>query len=331
MPSEDIFSDNFSSLEVYVTLFDYAFLPQGLALYHSLLEHCRDFRLWVLCIDDKCFQCLNNLNLDYIHLLKLSNLETEQLLSVKKDRTRAEYCWTLTPWSIQWVLDADLEAKRVTYIDADIFFFSDPSSIFSDLDNSGKSFLLTGHNFSPSYEQSSTSGMYCVQFVPVTRGKGEIILKYWRDKCIDWCYARFEDGKFGDQKYHEEIAFLFKEDVLILNSDGRFMAPWNLDIVSYSTAVFYHFHGFRILDSQKFLLCQSYRVSKCVIDNVYTPYIRTLGLICALYHSSGVTFKRQTSVTLKLRFKMLVTKCVRPIFSFLRRCENSAIVGYIDI
>ncbi len=327
----DISSHNISGSEVYVTLFDSLFLPQGLALYHSLLEHCQDFRLWVLCIDDDCFQCLNQLNLDFLHLLKLSNLETDQLRNVKRDRSRAEYCWTLTPWSIQWVLAADLEAKRVTYIDADIFFFKDPSPIFSDLDDSGKSFILTGHNFSPSYEQSSTAGIYCVQFVPVVRGRGEIILKYWRDKCMDWCFARFEDGKFGDQKYHEEIAYLYRDDVLILNSDSRFMAPWNLDIVPYSKAILYHFHGFRILKRKKFLLCQSYRLPRCVVDNIYNPYIRTINLLYSRYCNSGLKFRPQIHLTFKLRLKILATKLVRTIFSFLRRCESAAILGNNNI
>ena len=67
--------------------------------------------------------------------------------SVKRSRSKAEYCWTLTPWSIQWALSADIEASRVTYLDADTYFLKSPSEIFHEFDLSGKSFLITEHGF----------------------------------------------------------------------------------------------------------------------------------------------------------------------------------------
>lgn len=108
--------------EHYVTLFDAAFLPQGLTLHSSLLRHGDDFILWILCLDLECLHTLQHLGLPRIRLLDLQNLETSDLLAVKPERTRAEYCWTLTPWSIQWVFEADATALRVTYLDADVFF-----------------------------------------------------------------------------------------------------------------------------------------------------------------------------------------------------------------
>ena len=76
--------------EHYVTLFDACFLPQGLCLYFSLVKNAGDFVLWVLCIDQECFDVLQRLNLPRLRLLNLGSLETAELLAVKPFRSRAE-------------------------------------------------------------------------------------------------------------------------------------------------------------------------------------------------------------------------------------------------
>jgi hypothetical protein len=60
----------------YVTLFDRNFLPQGLALYESMLCHANPFTLWVLCMDEKTEQVLNRLSKPGIRLIPLAEVET---------------------------------------------------------------------------------------------------------------------------------------------------------------------------------------------------------------------------------------------------------------
>ena len=75
----------------YVTLFYINFLPQGLALHSSILEHGGDFILWVLCVDANCLEKLKKLDLPRMRLLDLAELETLELRAVKPSRSRAEY------------------------------------------------------------------------------------------------------------------------------------------------------------------------------------------------------------------------------------------------
>ena len=271
--------------EHYVTLFDSVFLPQGLALHHSLLEHGGDCVLWVLCLDDACFQTLKRLDLPQMRLLDLADLETPELLAVKPGRTRAEYCWTLTPWSIQWVLEDDPTAKRVTYLDADVFFLKSPAPIFAEFEASGCGVLITEHGYAPEYDQTPTSGRYCVQFLPVVRGLGEPILHWWRDRCIEWCFARFENGLFGDQKYVEQFAAIFPSLVYSTGPDSRFQAPWNASLYGFSQAIIYHFHHLRLCENGTYLFCldgdrehlrRAYVIPGPTLEYIYFPYCETL-------------------------------------------------------
>jgi len=121
--------------------------------------------------------------------------------------------------------------------------------------------LITNHRYTPKYDQSATSGLYCVQFMTFKNDeKGLKVLKWWRNACLDWCYARCEDGKFGDQKYLDNWPNQF-EGVHELQNLGGGVAPWNiqqyivekdLKCKEISTninfnIIFYHFHNFKFL------------------------------------------------------------------------------------
>lgn len=305
--------------EHYVTLFDSTFLPQGLALYSSLLEHGDDFLLWILCLDVECLQTLQRLSLPQIRLLDLQNLETADLLAVKPERSRAEYCWTLTPWSIQWVFEADATALRVTYLDADVFFLNSPIHIFNEFKASGRDVLITEHCYAPECDQTPTSGRFCVQFLSVVRGQGELVLFWWRDRCLEWCFARSENGKFGDQKYLESFSHEFPGLIYEISSDSRLQGPWNASIFRFSDAVLYHFHGLRLFSMSTAFVC-SYPLSWPLINHVYIPYFRRIYSLISHYSiplaAQAVSPGFKEIILLKLKKKILssIAGVIRPPF-----------------
>ena len=122
------------------------------------------------------YAVLTRLSLPNVRLLRLEEVETPELRNVKTSRTRAEYCWTMTPFASLAVLARDPQVDRVTYVDADFWFMKSPAPLFEELNSSGKQVLMTDHAYSPEYDQSSTSGQYCLPLVTFCRGAGQAVL-----------------------------------------------------------------------------------------------------------------------------------------------------------
>jgi len=279
-------------MEHFVTLFDTAFLPQGLALHGSLERHAGKYTLWILCMDSELEQALSRLDLPNVRLLSLAAVETPDLLRVKGGRSRAEYCWTITPFTPRFVFEADPSVGRVTYVDADVWFRKSPQPLFGELERSGKDVLITDHAYAAEHDKSATSGQYCVQFVTFTRSGGEVVRKWWEERCLEWCFARFEDEKFGDQMYLDDWPERFARHVHVLEHQEWTLAPWNATRFPYSAAVMYHFHGLRILTGRKVSLAD-YPLPPAVVSNVYEPYLACLRGALELLSSIDLDLRAQ--------------------------------------
>lgn len=265
-------------MEHYVTLFDRNFVPQGLALHESLQRHSGPFTLWVLCIDEVTRDVLEQLNCSNLRTIPLLEVEREvpELIAIKPGRTRAEYCWTLTPFTPDLVFRRDPTATRVTYVDADVFFFSDPGRLLEGFAETRKAVQITEHAYDPAYDQSAVSGRFCVQFMTFVRGASQSVLRRWQQQCLEWCFARPEPGRFGDQKYLDDWPERFTTLVHILHPQQGLQAPWNARMFSVEHCVGWHFHGLRLLPDMKILLHRHYVVPDEVIQIVYLPYVAAL-------------------------------------------------------
>lgn len=260
----------------YCTLFDSNYLTRGLAMYESLMAHSENFHIYIFAFDDKSCQILKQLNLKAATIISLREFEDEALLRIKSSRTAGEYCWTCTPATIKYCIET-YELDNCTYLDADLYFFSDPSVLIEEMGS--KSVLITEHRYSPQYDHSATSGIYCVQFMTFKNDQlGREVLNWWRNACLDWCYARVENGKFGDQKYLDDWTTRF-ECIHVLKHLGGGVAPWNIQQYDLRRKefelIFYHFHYFKFLENSRVDL-GGYSMPAENVKMLYKPYIRHL-------------------------------------------------------
>jgi len=283
-------------MEHFVTLFDSFFLPQGLALHRSMRRELQTFTLWILCVDQMAYDVLMELNLPSVRLLDLTVLETPELASVKLARSRGEYCWTLTPYAPKFVFDAAPEIERVTYLDADLWFCFDVQFVFSEFEKSGKSVLITDHLYAAEHDHSHTNGRFCVQFMTFKRNSGETVRKWWQDRCVEWCFARFEDGKFGDQKYLDDWPERFSTQVHTLSDQHPVIGPWNAIRFPYSSAFAFHFHGVRIVDRKRVVIADNYDIPEVTFRNVYRRYFVDLNEAIQTLTVAGFIVRSQSAV-----------------------------------
>ena len=186
-----------------------------------------DAVVWVLCVDEAALERVRMFgDLDY-RGLDLADFETAELKEVRKERTRGEYCWTLTPFAPSFAFSKKKEIDRITYVDADMWFLQSTSSLFDEFEMSKKDVLITEHHFDASNDMSISAGRFCVQFMTFNRYGSEHVLDWWQQKCLDWCFAYFDEGRFGDQMYLNSWPDIFGPSVHILQQSNAFVAPWN--------------------------------------------------------------------------------------------------------
>lgn len=281
----------------FCTLFDSNYLSRGLALYESLTSNCSEFHLFVFAFDEICRTTLESLKISNITVIALSDFEDELLLRVKPGRTRAEYCWTCTPSTLKYVFDT-FYVPSCTYIDADLYFFSSPELLINEL-NTG-SVMITEHWFSPEYSWRLKYGRYCVQFMTFKNNSdGLNVLEWWRNACLEWCFDRLEEGRFGDQKYLDNWPELFP-GIHVMKNRGGGIAPWNItryevmeqngqlsikDLKSghQFPVVFFHAHYLKFYTNGKIDL-GPYTLFNEVRRLIYEPYIVQLSKVAHRLH-----------------------------------------------
>lgn len=284
---------------VLCTLYNSLYLDKGLVLYDSLCECAKDFKLYVLCMDDKCYEVLTDLHQEHHIPVKLSDFEDgdEELLKAKSNRPIGEYCWTCSSSFIRYVL-LKFNEPICTYIDADMFFFNDPQVLVDEMVEAGKSVMVTPHRFPEEKKALAKKvGKYCVEFNTFKNNKdGLEVLEFWRDKCLECCSNIGDGTHWGDQKYLEELEGQF-ECVHICDNPGAGIAPWNISL-------------YQSLDDKCSSVC--YKRGKICVDIVF-------------FHYQGITYKNSNEVSTAVEANRpdIDYKLVDSLYyHYLRRIDN---------
>lgn len=310
----------------FCTIFDSAYFTKGLALYHSLSKVC-NFHLYIFTPDEKCISTFEEKDFPNVTVIPFKEVETKELLKVKSERTLGEYYWTIKASCIKYLLNV-FGLKLVTYVDTDTFFYSSPKPMFEELGN--ESVLIVPHNFSPKYLREIKNGIYNAGFISYKNDElGLIALNWWNDRCIEWCFSKKEDGKFGDQMYLNTLSEF--EGVYTLKHRGT-LANWNVQQYKFNKTknsiigttdnnenfevIFYHFHYLKFLNSHEVELGRKF-LSEEVLNLFYKPYIKFL-LDLAPFESQGAsdkTFSWKSSI-LFLKRKIERTYNILPLSEF---------------
>lgn len=275
----------------FCTFFDNRYLVRGLALHESLSRLLtEEFELWIMCMDAETHTFLCKNNLENVNLVKLETLERSypDLSRVRGERGLVEYYFTCKPALIAFLLKTNPRVDRLTYLDADLYFFADHSLL--DAEVSASSIAIVEHRFASNLQSLVRMGRYNAGWISIKRDlTGLACVEWWRQRCVEWCYDTPENGRYADQGYLDEFRRLFGGVVSVAHK-GANLAPWNIGnssielvdgrvVVDREPLVFFHFHG---LSQLRYWLFDSgfydYKVSmdKTTKEKIYRPYVRLL-------------------------------------------------------
>lgn len=285
-------------------------LIQAIACFLSLYKNMDNFKVYILCVDEKCYEFLKEINSDKIVLLTIAELNREDLLAIKASRKLNQYCWTLKPGFIKHIFTLDDSINRVTYIDSDLFFYQNPNVIFENQPDASV-LLSSGEIFLPMYSKEfnqtmqTLTGNFNSGFISFKKDiNGLQCVNWWDKMCVDSCTSNPEDNKFGDQKYLDDMPFLFN-NVYEITTQGINIGHWNYlkykftvsndnVMVNNNKLIFYHFSGFRIIS--KYDIRQVHEEDRVNIPFIYQIYKRALGKIIDDVEKIDPNFKEYITV-----------------------------------
>lgn len=318
------------------TLFDSRYLDKGIVLYQSLRKVSDNFTLYVLAMDDKCFNIIEDLHYNHFVPIRLSDFENEDLLIAKENRPFGEYCWTCSSSLIKYIIDT-FNPDYCSYIDADMAFYSDPYALIEELEENKSSVSIIGHRFGWYAKKSEKKlGRYCVECNTFKNdSKAKSLLNIWINQCLQDCSQKDDGTQWGDQKYMDNWVEDYDYVIESFNL-GAGIAPWNIPQYSLESVcfdgsilvrckgrtyktLFYHFEG--ITYKSKALvdihIYSRWGIDDKLVKNFYEPYLSALNNVKKMLDAEyGLYYLINTHPALKKQSKFqIVFKKIKYIAS----------------
>jgi len=315
-------------MRFYCTHFDINYIAYARSLYDSLVVHGGEFKLVMFCMCDESYNYLQKANLENVVLVHFEKLEKflPNLLAVKHTRSKVEYFYTCSPCTCYYVLKHYEEADIITYLDADLYFFNSPAPLFEELGDN--SIGIIEHKFSFFSKRNLIYGRFNVGWINFRNDEvGIQCLTDWMEDCIDWCYHKLEDGKYGDQKYLDSWPNKYP-NLKILNHKGANLGMWNVGnyklterqgciYVDDEKLLFYHFASLNQVSEKVFKTNLSkvfVRTSGVLRTKIYLPY--AINLHNNMLKKQRVFTKSDTHIKSNI-WAFLKTKFSRKIRAYL--------------
>lgn len=222
----------------YYTYFDSNYLTKGLGMIASLQSHDPNAYVFVACMDQAVDNFFRNeiescemvvqFKRDRIRPISIDEITRadSKFIATRATRSQVEWYFTATSCIANFLINLVPQGDRLTYLDADLFFYSNPQVLLREARDSAVQVIP--HRFSNRWKGLDIYGIYNVGWISFENSdEGRKVISSYREKCLDWCYDRIEDGKFADQKYLDTWPADF-DRVCISGYRGANVGWWNI-------------------------------------------------------------------------------------------------------
>lgn len=276
------------SYNYYCTYFDSNYLVRGALMMRSLTRHDPRAFFFVLCLDELAKEAVSSMgpNILAIGAQELMDADPE-FAQCRDNRSQIEWYFTATSSFVNYLFGKYGKLRRLTYLDADLYFYSSPEFLHFEAENA--SVQIIEHRFGEGLESLLKYGRFNVGWITFTSSteEGRAVASDYRADCIEWCYDRVEGDRFGDQKYLDRWPERYPNCCISLIK-GANVGPWNLSrwtvrnfgrdlFIDEDRLIFYHFQGIKRDESGQYATGQSRGDFGIYYDLLYAPYLKELG------------------------------------------------------